>query len=422
MLCTAATTHSASVFLRSVHHAEQMRSDRGPSDGRWREREKTYLKKIRLCDKHPKRLCHWGPNCLFAHSLSELTTPQEGPNASYAWTNCWADGKVHRWYGQDHPKTDQELIANYLRHELHTLHYQDIPNWAFALGICRLNIHTSRWPPAEDWGLQSDIDNLKDSRGGRLPPNVPEKLSFDDMKRLRWAWQEWWPRGDHSWNIFRDTQHDNADYGGEHDYQAYADYGSEHDYQSYTDAGAQHRHERDHWHEAPERLWEGPEEFLESPEERPKEDQLSRTIFSPQDRLPAPSLATGSAAKDALSTTPTQEAHPQAVLEEVPKEDLEEVPKEVPKEVLGDPHSTSAESLNRRPREIFQEVPHTPAPKGQWFPAPLQGTPRTEEPPPGSGRGTGTIPNPQTDAREGLPLSSPPGTCGLSRFPDCCTL
>lgn len=158
---------------------------------RHRDREKKYLRKIRLCqDLLPNKGCFYGRKCMFAHQLQELEVPNEGENGEYDWSHTWRDDKVDRWYGQ---YQGRELITKYFIHE-HIVRENKllIPDWVHAWAIIHLS-HVPVVPPKcgqPDWGMQEALTELaKKMWRGKVPQPVPPVLDPSFVLRLKTAFE-----------------------------------------------------------------------------------------------------------------------------------------------------------------------------------------------------------------------------------------
>ncbi len=156
---------------------------------RHRDREAKYLRKVRLCDKFLGNYCEYGRDaCRFAHRLSDLTVPNEGANGQRDWSGVWGGKGVDHWFCQDwrRPMVDQNFQWEVRKQS------KDIPDWAYAYAIIHLNHKPTHGPKCEkdDWGMQAQLDRLRQSRGGFLPSFVPEDVPEWFYHRLKVAYCE----------------------------------------------------------------------------------------------------------------------------------------------------------------------------------------------------------------------------------------
>ena len=108
---------------------------------------------------------------MYAHTLKDLQVPDEGQWGQYAWNRVWQEKKVHRWYGQpEMPKEFRYLLKEYVEHQLEI--EVEVPDWAMAANAWFNGVPPPYRPKQWDFGLADDIERLRTSRGGKLPPHV----------------------------------------------------------------------------------------------------------------------------------------------------------------------------------------------------------------------------------------------------------
>ena len=154
-------------------------------------RERRYLHKVRLCTNlMRKSCCQWESRCLFAHSLAELSLPDEGHNAMFEWADIWTTKEgVHTWYGQAFTDDTHCILSWRINLEIASEPLK-VPDWAIAYAIVHMDLKPFRAPNEPRWGFPQRIEALKAQRGGRLPPGVPPRLPDYMMRKLFCALHE----------------------------------------------------------------------------------------------------------------------------------------------------------------------------------------------------------------------------------------
>ena len=125
-------------------------------------RDRGHLFRTQLCDHGPD---HTMSGCVFAHSLSELTCPDE---RRVLYPEVWERGLVHRWYGQAINSRMTSLLQRCYATGAVT---ENRPLWAVGLYLLEKRAEcTAGLGYPWDFGLRGDLAMLRSIRGTNTLP------------------------------------------------------------------------------------------------------------------------------------------------------------------------------------------------------------------------------------------------------------